>query len=288
MSKTSKIEEAPEKISLTITDQCFIITPIGEADSETFIKAMGLIDAVIEPVLKEFNFKAIAANHISLPGSINKQLIKSILEDKLVIANLTGLNPNVMYELAVRHAVRLPVVIMAERGTRLPFDITDQRTIFYDDSLAGLNVARQQLRNMVEKALADKEPDNPIYQAAEQALIFKQLKADDPLKLVMDRLDKMENKFSTVDPSRFGVRPVGKYYYTLLGEFQTELGTDEKQRFKYMYDIASEYPGITLISITDTEPLELKFSTKSKEDFGRLIQRLNLDEFFTLLKIPIL
>ena len=179
--------------SLAIVNQCFIITPIGEINSEPYIKAMGLIEAVIHPVLKEFNLSGVAANHISSAGSINKQLIKAILEDKLVIANLTGLNPNVMYELAIRHAARLPVVIMAEYGTRLPFDINDQRTIFYNDSLAGLSEAKKQLRLMIEATIDESEPDNPIYQAIEQASILKNIKDGDPLMLIMERLDRIEN-----------------------------------------------------------------------------------------------
>jgi|GEM_PF-1466447 len=196
MAKTTK-PETPETIDdLPKVDECFIITPIGEFNSETYIKANGLIDSVIQPVLDEFNFKAVAAHHINKTGSINNQIIKHILEDKLAIVNLTGLNPNVMYELAVRHSARLPVVIMCEKDLtpRLPFDIVDQRTIFYADSLAGNVLAKQHLREMITVALDDKIPDNPIYTAASQASIFKSLDEDNPLKLIMEKIDRLESR----------------------------------------------------------------------------------------------
>lgn len=185
--------------------ECFIITPIGSLDSNTYIKAMGLIDAVIEPVLNEFKLTAMPANRIQELGSINKQLISRILNDDLVIANLTGLNANVMYELAVRHAKRKPVIIMAEVGTQLPFDISDQRSIFYFDNLAGVEKAKEELRKKIPLALNDASPDNPIYNAVEsQSIInsFENVDPNSPWLAVMERLDKIENNTSSYLPLR--------------------------------------------------------------------------------------
>lgn len=194
-----KEENTDIKEATQTREECFIVTPIGVVGSETYVKAMGLIDAVIQPVLDEFNILARPANRMEDLGSINKQLIKRVLEDKLVIANLTGLNPNVMYELAVRHAVRKPVIIMAEEGTRLPFDISDQRTIFYSDTLAGVELAKQELKKKINFALQDEKPDNPIYSALQSEQIFQQLDPANPLSVILERLDKMESKISQSD-----------------------------------------------------------------------------------------
>ncbi|WP_431292120.1 hypothetical protein [Pedobacter sp. P26] len=204
MTKKTEIQpnEATEDV---IIEDCFIITPIGAAGSDTFVKAMGLIDAVIEPVLAENKMKALPANRMDDLGSINKQLIKRIVEDRLVIANLTGLNPNVMYELAIRHAARKPVIIMAEQGTRLPFDITDQRTIFYSDTLSGVEQAKSELRNKIVFALADENPDNPIYSYLESAKLFRDIKDDDPIRVILEKLDKLDNSANGSSSSSSGV-----------------------------------------------------------------------------------
>lgn len=82
--------------------ECFVITPIGSPESEIFKKTEGLINSALRPVLKDHGFIPLPAHHIDSTGSINKQIIEKIVNSDLVIANLTGVNPNVMYELAIK------------------------------------------------------------------------------------------------------------------------------------------------------------------------------------------
>jgi len=181
---------------------CFIISPLGSDDSETRRKADGLINSVIKPILDTYGYKAIAPHEIDTPGSITRQVIQHLLEDELVVANLTELNPNVMYELAVRHAKRLPVVCLVERGTKLPFDIATERTIFYDNDMAGVELLKPKLSKAINEALEEKEPDNPIYRVVSDRIMREVAAKDDAQSYILNRLDEISDQINTLRNSR--------------------------------------------------------------------------------------
>ena len=215
---------------------CFIITPIGAENSPIRKKTDGLINNVIKPVCEELNLVAIPAHEIDKPGSITRQVIQHIMNSKMVIANLTGLNPNVMYELAIRHAAKLPVVCLAEEGTLLPFDITTERTIFYTDDMYGAVKLVPDLRSKIESALGDENIDNPIYRAITDSKIIKDITdSNDPntneaISYIINRLDSIERKLYK------NYSEISKHivYVLLTNEISAELA-------EYISKLASEF-----------------------------------------------
>lgn len=195
---------ATKKTIATQSRKCFIITPIGGDNSETRVKADGLIRAVILPVLKEMNIDGVAAHQIDSSGSITKQVIQRIVNDDLVIANLTELNPNVMYELAVRHAKRKPVIVVAENGTKLPFDIAQERTLFYSNDMLGVELLKPRLKAAIDKAIDEENPDNPIYTAIEENIMrdIVMKNSNDTEKFILDKLDEMSNRLNSIDKQK--------------------------------------------------------------------------------------
>ncbi len=66
----------------------------------------------------------------------------------VLVADLTGANPNVYYELAIRHAVGKPIVQLIAKEERIPFDVADMRTIAIDT--ADAFEARDRIKLAVE------------------------------------------------------------------------------------------------------------------------------------------
>lgn len=143
---------------------CFVISPIGAKDSPERTRADQVLKHIIAPAAEECGYKAIRADRISEPGLITSQVINHLLNDGLVIADLTGRNPNVFYELAVRHMVRKPVVQIIEEGDVIPFDVAQSRTIHVDHrDLDSAARCREELVKQIRASEADPlDVDTPI------------------------------------------------------------------------------------------------------------------------------
>ena len=100
----------------------------------------------IEPLAKSIPLQLDIAHKIEKSGSITNQIMVRLVNSDLVIADLTGLNSNVMYELGVRHAAGKPTVIIADRGTKLPFDIAPERTVYFERDVLGVESLGRELR----------------------------------------------------------------------------------------------------------------------------------------------
>lgn len=149
---------------LKLYKSCFFITPIGEESSPERLRADYMLK-VIKQILSEFGFdetNIIAAHNINSPGVITNQVIKQVTSASIVIADLSGLNPNVMYELALRHFTYLPVIQICDDSTTLPFDVKTMRTIFYNFDGKVNSGFKRELRATYESIEKKSSIDNPM------------------------------------------------------------------------------------------------------------------------------
>ena len=147
----------------------FVISPIGEAESDIRRRSDQVLRHIIKPALEPLGCEIIRADKISEPGIITSQVIQHIVEDELVVADLTGRNPNVFYELAIRHAIKKPLVQIIEKGEQLPFDVMGMRTIQVDHKdLDSVEQAREDIHLQAEAAIEGvNEIETPISLAME-------------------------------------------------------------------------------------------------------------------------
>ena len=165
--------EAPAKSPTAMKGQdfeqtCFYISPIGEEGSEHRIHADLFLGSLVEPALDGFNLKVVRADKIGKPGMITAQILEYILKSKLVIADLSFHNPNVFYELSLRHTCRLPTVQIIRKVDKIPFDLDQFRTIQIDTTsiftmVPNLQTYKAEITTQVRAALKDPDSvDNPV------------------------------------------------------------------------------------------------------------------------------
>lgn len=155
---------------------CFFVTPIGEQNSKEFKKMSALLDNVINPTIEKYEYETVVAHKIQEIGSIGEQVFSAIKEASLVICDLTGLNPNVMYETAVAHSFGKPTIIIVENdGTKLPFDISSDRAIFYEDSIEGTGSLIDELNAKISHIEETSLFDNPVLRVMKQAATLKEI-----------------------------------------------------------------------------------------------------------------
>jgi hypothetical protein len=147
---------------------CFYITPIGDEASEGRRHADFMMEYIIKPAVEESGLKVIRADQMGKPGMIGKQVIEHILKARLVVADLSFHNPNVFYELCLRHATRLPTVQVKRTLDSLPFDLNQYTTISIETRDPYTLVPKiptyvAEVANQVRQALRDSQSgDNPI------------------------------------------------------------------------------------------------------------------------------
>jgi hypothetical protein len=146
---------------------CFVIAPIDQDGSEQRKHSDMILESLIRRGLDR-EWEVVRADQITTPGMISGQVVEYLLHSGLVIADLSFHNPNVFYELALRHAAGLPTVHLIRGGDTIPFDLKDFRTITIDtgdkyELVAKLDTYRSEIANHVRQAVAEgTESSNPV------------------------------------------------------------------------------------------------------------------------------
>lgn len=129
---------------------CFVIMPFGSSSPELKKKFDGVYKGIIVPAVQEAGYEPIREDISATPGSIPKSIIKKLAESQMVIADLTGINPNVFYELGIRHVFsKSGTVLMINKGETIPFDNASHRVIQYTNELADLDDIHQQVTTAI-------------------------------------------------------------------------------------------------------------------------------------------
>ena len=127
---------------------------------------------IIAPAVERAGLEPIRADEEKIGGTIHKPMFERLMLCHYAVADITGANPNVFYELGIRHAMRpRSTVIVFGEGTVLPFDIALVRGIAYKTDGAGEPVDPEAtiaaIASQLSAARGNPHDDSPIFQLVE-------------------------------------------------------------------------------------------------------------------------
>lgn len=214
-----------------------MIAPIGDDGSEIRKRSDQILDHVIKPAVADCGYTAVRADKIEKPGVITSQVIQHVVEDDLIVADLTDRNPNVFYELAVRHAIRKPFIHLVQKGDRIPFDVAGTRTVFVDHhDLDSVAAAKSEIVNQI-KSIEDgsTQIDTPISVSLDLQILRQ---SDDPrqrslaeiMSAITDLPSRIEQRFSEeAEPVKR--RRFRRFHPMLIDEISHLLGREVAPSF---------------------------------------------------------
>ncbi|MGY5730654.1 hypothetical protein [Vibrio chemaguriensis] len=104
-------------------DKVFVLTPFNKEYLEQY--------EAIKSVVLDSGFNCTRGDDEQLSSNILTHIVEQIASSRVVIANISGRNPNVFYELGIAHALGKPVVIVSESLANIPFDISNSRILAF-------------------------------------------------------------------------------------------------------------------------------------------------------------
>ncbi len=134
---------------------------VDESESKAFVVMQStppyneLFQDVIKPICEEKRIKAMRADEKYGPGHILSDIMKEIYTAKFIIAEISPANQNVFFEVGYAHAMRKPIIFIAEKGKELPFDISGFRVLFYENSIRGKSEIQEGLKRNIDAILAE-------------------------------------------------------------------------------------------------------------------------------------
>lgn len=183
---------------------CFVVMPSGREPSEQkWFK--GWYEVVLKPAIAETGYEPVLAAAEEQPGAINDEIRAHLAIDPMVVVDLAGAepeddpNPNVMYELGIRHALGLPLVMMAWKGQRLPFDVGNQRVIMEDRDLIDLDLNRKKLVSFIRAAQQGRyyRPMEAVSRIATIQAASESLSQDSVLRAMAQEMREFRNTFES-------------------------------------------------------------------------------------------
>ena len=149
---------------------CFVIMPFGDkpdpGQDGKVIHFDEIYHMFIKSAVEELGIKCVRCDEIGESGWIHSKMFTHIYDSEVAVVDITALNPNVFYELGVRHVLKKNVtVLIRQAGTRAPFNIQGFNIIEYKaDDPVNMKEAAGKIQELIKNGMASVNVDSPVYE----------------------------------------------------------------------------------------------------------------------------
>lgn len=129
-----------------VKPKAFVVMQFGAGYDEVY-------EDVVKEVCKSYEVNVLRADEVSGPGLIISDIVREIATSQLIIADITPTNANVYFEVGYAVALGKPTILLAQKGTALPFDVAGFRVLFYEDTIGGKKKLEDGIRRHLDAIL---------------------------------------------------------------------------------------------------------------------------------------
>ncbi len=143
--------------------KCFVIMPISKSKSCTKQEWTHIFEQMIKPAVTGSRLGFTCERAKPRTGSLIRDILNELNTADVVIADLTDMNPNVFYELGVRHTLTNRTILIAQDIKYVPSDLQSYWVILYEKGLQGLENFKRQIRETLREMYKNPDkPDSPV------------------------------------------------------------------------------------------------------------------------------
>ena len=165
--------------------------PFGKEGTPEYERNLEIYRSMIKPVIEKCGYRSVRADELEHMGNITHDIIELLRGADLVVADLSGRNANVYYELGVRHTLfKCGTIPIIRQGEPLPFDIANYRAIYYSIELGGPEKFRRDLERRIKTfdRLGQQKSDNPVYDILGDGFFFK---SEEDVKAIIQDVERL-------------------------------------------------------------------------------------------------
>lgn len=177
--------------------------PISDCDGYSSGHFQRVYDHIIKPACTNTGFIPVRADEIMTTNYIALDIIKNIINSDMAICDLSGRNPNVLYELGIRQAFNKPVTLIKDKRTNRIFDIQGFRDMEYDDTLRidAVQDAVDELSTIIKNTYQNTNEVNSLVSllGIEPAKVTDKFKLSGETELVLNAISNIDKRLLSIE-----------------------------------------------------------------------------------------